>query len=53
MNIRVSTEWLAQYGVESIPLADGSGVVAQLGVYHELHCLVIDMHGETHEYAWY
>ncbi|KAI1190177.1 hypothetical protein F5B17DRAFT_427823 [Nemania serpens] len=39
MNIRVSTEWLAQYGVESIPLADGSGVVAQLGVYHELHCL--------------
>ncbi|KAI1387573.1 uncharacterized protein F4822DRAFT_406969 [Hypoxylon trugodes] len=39
MNIRVSREWLEPYGVDSVHLADGSGVLAQLGVYHELHCL--------------
>lgn len=40
MNIRVSKDWFDRYNVESIPLADGSGYVAQLVVYHELHCLV-------------
>jgi hypothetical protein len=40
MNIRVSEEWLQLSGADSIHLADGSGVLVQLGVYHELHCLV-------------
>ncbi|OTA92755.1 hypothetical protein M434DRAFT_31512 [Hypoxylon sp. CO27-5] len=39
MNIRVSKQWLELFDVESVHLADGSGVLAQLGVYHELHCL--------------
>lgn len=40
MNIRVSEDWLDHSGAESIHLADGSGVLVQLGLYHELHCLV-------------
>jgi hypothetical protein len=40
MNIRVSQEWLDPFDAKSVRLADGSGVVAQLGFYHELHCLV-------------
>jgi hypothetical protein len=40
MNIRVPEEWLTPFGAESVHLADGSGVLVQLGVYHELHCLV-------------
>ncbi|KAI2768969.1 hypothetical protein F4815DRAFT_489826 [Daldinia loculata] len=39
MNIRVSKDWLEPFDAESIHFADGSGVLAQLGVYHELHCL--------------
>ncbi|KAK8055064.1 hypothetical protein PG993_000291 [Apiospora rasikravindrae] len=39
MNIRISKEWLNDLGTEYIRLADGSGVLAQLGLYHELHCL--------------
>ncbi|KAI1759590.1 hypothetical protein GGR53DRAFT_527080 [Hypoxylon sp. FL1150] len=39
MNIAVSEVWLRPYNVDSVHLADGSGVLAQLGVYHELHCL--------------
>lgn len=31
---------LAYYNLTSIPLADGSGYAAELGVHHELHCLV-------------
>ncbi|KAI1324466.1 hypothetical protein F5Y16DRAFT_381005 [Xylariaceae sp. FL0255] len=39
MNIKVSEEWLERYGADSVHFADGSGVLVQLGVYHELHCL--------------
>ncbi|KAI0602838.1 hypothetical protein F4775DRAFT_597977 [Biscogniauxia sp. FL1348] len=39
MNIRVSSEWLKPFNAESVHLANGSGVLVQLGVYHELHCL--------------
>ena len=39
MNIKVPFETIERYGATSIKLADGSGYVAQLGVYHELHCL--------------
>ena len=28
------------YNVSSIAMADGSGYAAELGVHHELHCLV-------------
>ncbi|EPE30942.1 hypothetical protein GLAREA_03909 [Glarea lozoyensis ATCC 20868] len=38
MNIRVSEEYLTPYGAKSLPLA-GGGYAAQLGMYHELHCL--------------
>ncbi|PQE18761.1 tat pathway signal sequence protein [Rutstroemia sp. NJR-2017a WRK4] len=40
IRIRVSSEDLAYYNLTSIPLADGSGYAAELGVHHELHCLV-------------
>jgi hypothetical protein len=40
MNIAVSPKWLDPFGTSSVRLADNSGVLAQLGVYHELHCLV-------------
>lgn len=40
MNIRISEKWLTPFGAKSIKLSDGPGVIAQLGVYHELHCLV-------------
>ncbi|KAL1600857.1 hypothetical protein SLS60_007245 [Paraconiothyrium brasiliense] len=39
MNIRVSEEYFSQYRAQSAKLSDGSGYAAQLGVYHELHCL--------------
>ncbi|KAF2846518.1 hypothetical protein T440DRAFT_510833 [Plenodomus tracheiphilus IPT5] len=39
MNIVVSSKWLDEFGTSSVRLADGSGVLGQLGVYHELHCL--------------
>ncbi|KAF2684870.1 hypothetical protein K458DRAFT_431144 [Lentithecium fluviatile CBS 122367] len=39
MNIAVSNEWLDPFGAETIPLADNSGMLVQLGIYHELHCL--------------
>ena len=38
-NIRVEKPDLDDLGLDSIQLADG-GYVAQLGVFHELHCLV-------------
>ena len=41
MNIRVSRTFLDPYNATSVELDDGSrDVVAQLGMYHELHCLV-------------
>ena len=39
-NIRVSKSDLDFHNVTSLPLADGSGYASQLGVFHELHCLV-------------
>ena len=38
-NIRVEKHDLDDLGLDSIQLADG-GYIAQLGVFHELHCLV-------------
>ena len=40
IRIRVSRADLAYYNLTSVPLADGSGYAAELGVHHELHCLV-------------
>ncbi|OTA62303.1 hypothetical protein K449DRAFT_433959 [Hypoxylon sp. EC38] len=39
MAIKISAQELAQLGESSIAFKDGSGVLAQLGVYHELHCI--------------
>lgn len=38
-NIKVEKEDLEIVGLKSIELADG-GYLAQLNVFHELHCLV-------------
>ena len=38
-NIRVEKQDLDNLGLDSIQLA-GGGYIAQLGVFHELHCLV-------------
>jgi hypothetical protein len=38
--VKVSGEDLSRVGVTSLALKDGSGFLATLGVYHELHCLV-------------
>ena len=38
--MRLPREDLEYYNLTSVPLADGSGFAAELGVYHELHCLV-------------
>ena len=41
MAIKISAEELENvYPGMSLPLADGSGYVAELGVYHQLHCVV-------------
>ena len=37
---RVSKEDLDYYGVQSLPLADGSGFASEVFMTHELHCLV-------------
>ncbi|KAI3323801.1 hypothetical protein HD806DRAFT_74728 [Xylariaceae sp. AK1471] len=39
MNIKVSGEWVEKFGAQSVRFADGSGILAQLGIYHDLHCL--------------
>ena len=39
IRIRVSASDLAFYNLTSLPLRDGSGYAAELGVHHELHCL--------------
>ena len=38
--IRVSKEDLDKINRTSVPLLDGSGYMASLDVYHQLHCLV-------------
>jgi len=40
INIRVSTEELKKINQTSLKLPDGSGYLAQLGAFHELHCVV-------------
>ena len=41
-NIKITEEELGKLGHQhSIALADGSGYLAELGAYHELHCIVI------------
>ncbi|MCJ1312212.1 hypothetical protein MMC25_005886 [Agyrium rufum] len=39
MNIKVSADYLKPYNATSIPLRDGSGYLAQLAIYHDMHCL--------------
>lgn len=39
IRIRVSAADLMYFNLSSIPLANGSGFAAELGVHHELHCL--------------
>ena len=44
--IRLTPEELSKTApYESLALADGSGFIAELGVYHHLHCIV-----STNEY---
>lgn len=40
MHIRISQEDLDQIQGRSLALADGSGFIGSLEVYHDLHCLV-------------
>lgn len=45
MMVKISPEQMfSQTPESSIPLADGSGYVASLGVYHELHCIKLLKH---------
>jgi hypothetical protein len=39
ISIKITAEELAQVGYKSIPFKDGSGYLAELSVYHELHCV--------------
>ncbi|KAL4768173.1 hypothetical protein BDW60DRAFT_132426 [Aspergillus nidulans var. acristatus] len=39
MTTKISAEELAHLPDTSIPFADGSGYIAELAVYHELHCV--------------
>ncbi|KAI0602836.1 hypothetical protein F4775DRAFT_587370 [Biscogniauxia sp. FL1348] len=39
MTIKISAQELAQLGEPSIALKDGSGYLAELAVFHELHCV--------------
>jgi hypothetical protein len=38
-NMRISAAELQPYNTTSVPLADGSGYLAKMAFYHELHCL--------------
>ena len=38
--IKITKQELDRVGQPSIALRDGSGYIAELGVFHELHCLV-------------
>lgn len=40
INLMVSDEEMLQLGQTSLAMSDGSGYLATLGVYHELHCVV-------------
>lgn len=40
MTIKVSQESLNRINETSIAFRDGSGFIAELAVYHELHCIV-------------
>ena len=40
MVTRVSSDELKAIGHGSIALVDGSGYIAEMAVYHELHCIV-------------
>ena len=39
MTIKISAEELIQLHEDSIAFADGSGYIAEMAVYHELHCI--------------
>ncbi|KAL4943309.1 hypothetical protein BDV06DRAFT_211162 [Aspergillus oleicola] len=39
MTIKITPEELSHLPDPSIPFADGSGYIAELAVYHELHCV--------------
>lgn len=43
-NIRVPAAEISRFNLTSIELTDGSGVVAQLSVFHALHCLKMIRH---------
>ena len=58
MNTRISKTELQKAGAASIPLQKSHGFLVQLGVFHELHCLVRRVHkgfefpdGKTHALA--
>lgn len=40
MTIKISEEELSHLTDPSIAFKDGSGYIAELAVYHELHCIV-------------
>ena len=40
MAMKVTADELRAVDQTSIPLADGSGYLAEMAVYHELHCVV-------------
>lgn len=40
MNIKLSNAEMNQLGYPSLEMRDGSGYLASLGVYHQLHCVV-------------
>jgi len=40
MNIRLPPSYVTHHNLAAVKLADGIGYAGQLGVYHELHCLV-------------
>ncbi|PQE23638.1 tat pathway signal sequence protein [Rutstroemia sp. NJR-2017a BVV2] len=39
INLRINHDEMAKLGQSSLKLADGSGYLGTLGVYHELHCI--------------
>jgi hypothetical protein len=40
MAMKITTEELARLGEPSIAFKDGSGYLAEMAVFHELHCIV-------------
>ena len=39
MTLKISAEELSHLHEDSIAFADGSGYIAEMAVYHELHCI--------------